>query len=110
MAKGPRIARGLPRGGVGYGCIPVAIGALLVGCLGRGPVAVVVRCLALPLCIWLGLGLHRDDRFGEAIDILVMDSDDKGFWGTGSSGELWRLSSLSILACAVSIVIAALRE
>jgi hypothetical protein len=69
--RGPRLRKGLPRGGLGWlGWLP-ALGALACAVLTRADVATLVSFLAVPVCVWCALGLRKDDQAGEICDFGV---------------------------------------
>jgi hypothetical protein len=106
--RGPRLRKGLPRGGLGWlGWLP-ALTALGCACLTRADVATVVSFLVVPVCVWCALGLRRDDQMGEISDFCV----DEESWDLkellsgnfehpvrrGSNGMIF----LAVVACGIA--------
>lgn len=110
MSWRPRIEKGLPRGGLGY------LGLAICGCvfaftrLHDGSESVVVAWAAVPLCVWLAIGLHIDDRHDESIDVLIEEARPRIIGRKWIEGEnqvlVWRISTVILLASALNVWLA----
>jgi hypothetical protein len=66
--RGPRLKKGLPRGGLGLlGFLP-ALGSVALSLLARADLAVPGCLPAVALTAWCALGLRKDDAAGEVSD------------------------------------------
>lgn len=107
--RGPRFRKGLPRGGLGrLGWIP-SLGSLAVAWFVRPDLATLAGLLAVPVCVWCGLGLRADEAAGEVSDhYLDEDSFDWKEMLSGNFEHPVRRSSnamiaLAVLACAIAL-------
>jgi hypothetical protein len=102
MAKkrGPRLKKGLPRGGLGLiGFVPALL-SLGLALFVRADVAALVCVLLVGACVWCALGLRKDDASGEVADGYV---DEESFSFRELLAGNWehplRRRSNGILAC-----------
>lgn len=79
-AVNPLFRNGLPRRGIGYLGIPVGGFAFVAALRLAPPWPLVAGLVALPLCVWLGLGLRADGEDGGATDRLVWESRKRYDW------------------------------
>jgi hypothetical protein len=101
-----RIVRGLPHGGLGlFGWVP-ALAAVALALFAPSAVATLVGLLCLPVCVWCGVGLRRDDATGEASDWYTAR------WHLSLTGE-WeprrRRSTAMVGLCLFGIIVSAVR-
>ena len=97
MNRRPRIEKFLPRGGLGYLGLAVCAAVFAVTRLRGGSEAVVTAWAAVPICLWLALGLRVDDRHDESIDVLVEEARPRSLGRKWIEGEnhvlVWRIST-----------------
>jgi hypothetical protein len=106
--RGPRLKRGLPRGGLGrLGWLP-ALGSVAAALLLRADLAVLACLLAVPVCAWCAAGLRKDDSAGEVEDHYVDEEslDWKELLFGNFEHPLRRRSNgmivLGVLACVIA--------
>ena len=107
-----RFRNGLPRGGIGYLGVDVAAGAVFFASYGPDRASILVAAIALPPCLWLGLGLRADGEEGEVTDQVTWESSKRNdvFDLKDHDVSEFRLSSAVILAGLVGITIALWRR
>lgn len=109
--SGPRLRRGLPRGGIGYLGVALGIGAVAVALRGRHPWPIVASFIAAPLCSWFGLGLRADGDDGEVTEQVTFEGRRRHDWLDTQDHEVseFRVSTAIILMGVVGCVIALYR-
>ena len=103
-----RFRSGLPRGGIGYIGLGVGAGSICFARYGPNPASILVAALAVPLCLWLGLGLRVDGEDGEVADGVTWESRGRYDW-FGLKDHLvseFRLSSAVIALGLVGLAVA----
>jgi hypothetical protein len=103
-----RIQSGLPRGGIGYAGVPLGVAALIVASKFGPTDALSVAALAVPLCLWLGMGLRLDGDDDEMTDQVIIESRQRyDFLGVKENWiSIFRLSTGVILLGLASLVVA----
>src|SRR3954454_23653462 len=110
MSWRPRIEKGLPRGGLGYLGLAVCICVFAVTRFRGGTESVVVAWAAVPVCVWLAIGLRIDDRYDESIDVVIEEARPRIIGRKWIEGEnkvfFWRISTAIVLLSAFNVWLA----
>ncbi|HZY87785.1 MAG TPA: hypothetical protein VFE78_23315 [Gemmataceae bacterium] len=109
--RGPRLQKGLPRGGLGqFGWAP-ALGTPAAAFFLRPDLVALAGVLAFPLCVWCALGLRQDEWAGEGQDHYV--DEDSVEWGELLLGNIVhperRQSTVMIVFCLLGCLVAVCR-
>ena len=114
MSWRPRIERGLPHGGLGYVGLAVCGGVFMFTRFCGGTESIRVAWAAVPLCVWLAIGLRIDDQNDESIDVVIEEVRPRLLGRKWIEGEtrvlVWRISTGIVLLAALNVMLAYGRE
>ena len=109
--SGPRLRRGLPRGGIGFLGLAVGAVAVALAFLGRPPWPLLGSAIAAPICLWFGLGLRADGDRGEVTEAVTWETKGKGDWLYEKPHAVteFRISSAIFLMAVTALAVAIYR-